>query len=84
MEAATGSASTVSAGRSTSPAFAWPMAIRSASRQDWAGTGPKRQFLRHLARRACDYFSVVLTPDSDADHHDHIHLDIGPDRRCSV
>lgn len=52
--------------------------------QDWGGSGDKRLFLRHLARRACEYFSVVLTPDSDADHHDHIHLDIGPDRHCSV
>jgi hypothetical protein len=52
--------------------------------QDWLGEGKKRQFLRYLARRACEYFSVVLTPDSDADHHDHIHLDIGPDRKCSV
>ena len=52
--------------------------------QDWAGDGEKRLFLRYLARRACEYFSVVLTPNSDADHHDHIHLDIGPDRKCSV
>jgi len=51
---------------------------------DWSESGPKRQFLRHLARRACSYFSVVLTPDSNAEHHDHIHLDIGPDRLCSV
>jgi len=49
---------------------------------DWPASGAKRQFLHHLARRACRYFSVVLTPDSDADHHDHIHLDIGPDRHC--
>ena len=52
--------------------------------QDWTGSDANRQFLRHLARRACQYFSVVLTPDSDADHHDHIHLDIGPDRKCSA
>jgi hypothetical protein len=51
---------------------------------DWAGEGKKRQFLRYLARRACEHFSVVLTPDSDADHHDHIHLDIGPDRKCPI
>jgi len=51
---------------------------------DWRGPGPKRLFLRRLARRACGYFSVVLTPDSNAEHHDHIHLDIGPDRLCSV
>ena len=51
---------------------------------DWDAPGPKRLFLRHLARRACGYFSVVLTPDSNAEHYDHIHLDIGPDRLCSV
>src|SRR5439155_17506040 len=51
---------------------------------DWSESGPKRLFLRHLAHRACSYFSVVLTPDSNAGHYDHIHLDIGPDRRCSV
>jgi hypothetical protein len=52
--------------------------------QDWAGSGAKPRFLRQLARRACQYFSVVLTPDSDADHHNHIHLDLGPDRKCSA
>ncbi len=51
---------------------------------DWSEPGPKRLFLRRLARRACGYFSVVLTPDSDAEHYNHIHLDIGPDRLCSV
>ena len=51
---------------------------------DWAIPGPKRLFLRHLARQACGYFSVVLTPDSNPDHYNHIHLDIGPDRLCSV
>jgi hypothetical protein len=51
---------------------------------DWSQPGPKRLFLRHLARQACGYFSVVLTPDSDSDHHNHLHLDIGPDRLCSV
>ena len=53
-------------------------------KHDWSELGSKRLFLRRLARRACSYFSVVLTPDSNADHHDHIHLDIGPDRLCSV
>ena len=51
---------------------------------DWNDPGPKRLFLRHLARQACGYFSVVLTPDSDADHSNHLHLDIGPDRLCPV
>jgi hypothetical protein len=51
---------------------------------DWNEPGPKRLFLRHLARRACGYFSVVLTPDSNADHYNHLHLDIGPDRLCEA
>jgi hypothetical protein len=52
--------------------------------RDWNERGAKRLFLHRLARRACSYFSVVLTPDSNAEHYDHIHLDIGPDRLCSV
>jgi hypothetical protein len=52
--------------------------------RDWSERGPNRLFLHRLARRACSYFSVVLTPNSNAEHYDHIHLDIGPDRLCSV
>lgn len=52
--------------------------------RDWHDPGPKRTFLHHLARRACQYFSVVLTPDSNAEHHDHIHVDIGRQRLCSA
>jgi hypothetical protein len=37
-----------------------------------------------VARAACGYFSVVLTPDSNADHFNHMHFDLGPDRLCSV
>ena len=55
----------------------------SAAR-DWNAPGAKGDFLRHLARRACRYFSVVLTPDSNAEHYDHLHLDIGPERLCSA
>ena len=52
--------------------------------RDWNESGAKGQFLRHLARRACRYFSVVLTPESNAEHYNHLHLDIGPDRSCST
>jgi hypothetical protein len=52
--------------------------------RDWNESGPKRSFMRHLAHRACRYFSVVLTPESNADHYDHIHLDIGRDRLCET
>jgi len=52
--------------------------------RDWWAPGPKRDFLHHLASSACGYFSVVLTPDSDRDHFNHMHLDLGPERLCSV
>jgi hypothetical protein len=52
--------------------------------RDWSRPGPRRDFLHHLASAACGYFSVVLTPDSNTDHFNHFHLDIGPDRLCSI
>lgn len=52
--------------------------------RDWSRPGPQSAFLHHLARAACGYFSVVLTPDSNADHFNHFHFDLGPDRLCSV
>ena len=52
--------------------------------RDWAAPGPKREFLRALAKRACDYFNVVLTPDSDKFHYNHLHLDIGRWRLCQA
>jgi hypothetical protein len=51
---------------------------------DWHGTGPAATFLHDVARNACRYFAVVLTPDSNRDHYNHFHLDIGPGRVCSV
>ena len=51
---------------------------------DWRPRGPRRDFLRDIAKRACAYFNVVLTPASDAFHHNHFHLDVGPYRLCSV
>jgi hypothetical protein len=57
----------------------------SASVQhDWQGRGPVTNFLHDVARNACRYFSVVLTPDSNRDHYNHFHLDIGPGKVCSV
>ncbi|HWD57999.1 MAG TPA: extensin family protein [Stellaceae bacterium] len=57
---------------------------RVSVEHDWRAPGPKAAFLHHLAHAACGYFSVVLTPDSNADHFNHFHLDLGPDRLCSV
>jgi hypothetical protein len=48
----------------------------------WRQRGPSRDFLYAVAQRACGYFNEVLDPDSDSDHVDHIHLDLGPYRLC--
>lgn len=51
-------------------------------KQDWTKRGPARDFLRAVAAQACHYFSEVLDPDSDLDHIDHIHIDLGPHKYC--
>ena len=50
--------------------------------RDWRRRDSRGAFLHALARAACRQFSMVLTPDSDADHYNHIHLDEGPWRGC--
>ena len=43
--------------------------------RDWAGTGPKATFLRSVRNGACDLFATTLSPDYNAAHADHLHLD---------
>jgi hypothetical protein len=57
---------------------------RVSVEQDWTAPGPKSEFLHALAKRACDYFNLVLTPDSDKYHYNHLHLDIGRWRLCQA
>lgn len=45
--------------------------------RDWAGDGPEARFLHDLRDRACRIFDVVLSPDYNAAHRDHLHLDVG-------
>lgn len=46
---------------------------------DWDGTGPRggegQSFLKRIRSGACRVFSTVLTPDYNAAHRDHLHLD---------
>ncbi len=51
---------------------------------DWRDPGPKGQFLRRATKTACSLFSVVLGPNADRDHRDHLHLDVGPQRYCGA
>ncbi len=52
--------------------------------RDWRAAGPRSGFLHEVARSACNVFRVVLTPAYDKYHHDHFHLDLGPDRLCGI
>jgi hypothetical protein len=43
---------------------------------DWRMTGPTSQFLRRIRESACKRFPTVLSPDYNAAHRDHFHLDM--------
>lgn len=43
--------------------------------RDWTGTGPDAAFLRAVRDGACDLFATTLSPDYNAAHRDHLHLD---------
>lgn len=43
--------------------------------RDWAGSAKDRAFLRDVRDGACRLYATVLSPDYNAAHHDHFHLD---------
>jgi hypothetical protein len=43
--------------------------------KDWEDSGPRGRFLHAVHDGACRFFGVVLSPDYNALHHDHFHLD---------
>ena len=43
--------------------------------RDWQRPGAKQAFLREVRDGACDLFPTVLSPDYNAAHADHLHLD---------
>jgi hypothetical protein len=47
---------------------------------DWSGA--HATFLRDVRDGACQFFDGVLSPDYNAAHRDHFHLDRGPYRVC--
>ena len=53
-----------------------------AVKEEWTKRGTGRDFLHAVATQACRYFNEVLDPDSDRDHVDHIHLDLGRYKYC--
>ena len=42
---------------------------------DWQGDGAKARFLRDVRDGACRLFATTLSPDYNAAHRDHLHLD---------
>ncbi len=46
-------------------------------RNDWNGDPDRRKFLLAARRSACEWFRLVLSPDYNAAHHDHFHMDQG-------
>ncbi|MDR9755079.1 extensin family protein [Pseudomonas sp. SZMC_28357] len=50
--------------------------------KDWPKANQDAQFLRQVRDGACEAFSVVLSPDYNAAHHNHFHLDVGAWKVC--
>lgn len=51
--------------------------------RDWSDPGPKGAFLRAVRDGACKVFLTTLSPDYNAAHADHLHLDMGGWPKCS-
>lgn len=50
---------------------------------DWHDPGPKGRFLRRVRDGGCKVFLTVLSPDYNAEHANHLHLDMGGWPKCS-
>jgi len=48
----------------------------------WNGRHKDRKFLRRARDTACKIFRVTLSPDFNAAHADHFHVDMGPVSTC--
>lgn len=51
--------------------------------RDWNDPGPKGRFLRKVRDGACQVFLTTLSPDYNAEHSDHFHLDMGGWPKCA-
>lgn len=50
--------------------------------RDWSDPGEEGAFLRAVRDGGCRVFDVTPSPDFNAAHHDHLHLDMSPFRTC--
>ena len=65
-------------------AFETPDGRTMSVENDYYAQTDEGEFIRAVAERACTYFSVVLTPNSDRYHYNHFHFDIGDSGICSL
>tara|TARA_Y100001970_G_scaffold293318_1_gene439303 strand:- start:6 stop:605 length:600 start_codon:yes stop_codon:yes gene_type:complete len=57
--------------------------INGASvKHDWNKDSEKGKILFNAYEIACNYFSNIITPDTDRAHHDHFHFDNGYGKKC--
>ena len=59
-------------------AFVLADGTRVSVLRDWDGEEKKAQFLHRVRNGACSAFGTVLSPDYNAAHRDHLHLDQQP------
>jgi hypothetical protein len=56
---------------------------RITVRDDWHGGSPsERRFLQVIHASACKRFGTVLSPDYNAAHHDHFHVEMSSGEFC--
>ena len=55
---------------------------RISVRDDWNGDGPEAAFLKRIRDDACRVFGTTLSPDYNAQHQDHLHLEAESARFC--
>lgn len=65
-------------------AFELPDGRSASVENDYYADTTEGEFIRAVASSACEFFSVVLTPNSDRYHYNHFHLDIGESGICSL
>lgn len=49
---------------------------RISIKKDWNGSSQDQAFLRDIHSGSCRFFTTVLSPNYDANHRDHFHLDL--------
>jgi hypothetical protein len=52
-------------------------------KRHWSGNTAEAKFLRAARDGLCDWFNTTLSPDYNAAHADHFHVDMGYWRSCS-